>query len=691
MEVLLFEGSFRLEPKSRLSVLGVMCQMGGEIMGQIVGKTAGAGDLAMRREAELAALFRLTDRLYRARDAGDIYEASLAAITSTLGCKMASILLFDPAGVMRFVAQKGLSASYVAAVEGHSPWRPGQAQPDPIFVENIADTDEPAHIKETIKKENICGLAFLPLISQGGVIGKFMTYYEQPHKFLPAEIELAITIARQLGFAVERLQAEMARKKAVEDLRESEERFRLMSENAPVMIWMSDSKGACLHLNRMQREFWNVEEGDLANFDWRSSMHPEDMPDIVKCVSEALASKTSISLEGRYRNAQGVYRTLQTNAQPRLSPGGELLGMIGVNVDITERKEAEQIQHLLMNELNHRVKNTLAIVQSIANQTVLSAGSPGQFKASFNGRLQALGAAHTLLTQNSWQGAEFQALVSGQVLCLGADAKRISYSGPSVTLEAQVALHLALVLHELGTNACKYGALSVANGNLSIKWSVQDGEDRVLLLHWQEFGSPKVTAPHNQGFGSILIQQSLSSHGGEVSLDYTANGLSCAIRLPISKGTISRTGAYSTPLLVEGSSAAEPASRWQHIRGKRVLVVDDEPLIIMDVTEILTEAGCEIAGPAETVEKAMSVINSTEFDAAILDVNLQGQRIDDLALEFTRRNIPFAFLSGYGRDGLPPGFGKALLISKPFNSVQILDAVARLTEPSGIMLTRLRQ
>ena len=110
------------------------------------------GDLAMRREAELAALFRLTDHLYRARDAADIYEASLSAITSSLGCKRASILLFDAAGVMKFVAQKGLSANYVAALEGHSPWKPGQSQPDPIFVENIDDTDEPAHIKEHDKE-----------------------------------------------------------------------------------------------------------------------------------------------------------------------------------------------------------------------------------------------------------------------------------------------------------------------------------------------------------------------------------------------------------------------------------------------------------------------------------------------------------------------------------------------------------
>ena len=347
-------------------------------MNQVGLKVAGDSDLAMRREAELAALFKLTDRLYRARDTTDIYEASLAAITSTMGCKRASILLFDPQGVMKFVAQKGLSASYVAAVEGHSPWRPGQSQPDPIFVENIADTNESAHLKATIKKENICGLAFLPLISQGIVIGKFMTYYEQPHRFTPSESELAVTIARQLGFAVERLRAEAARKEAAEKLRESEERFRLMSENAPVMIWMSDPKGGCLHLNRMLREFWNVDEDALAEFDWRTTMHPEDMPEIVKRVSEALATKTGVSVEGRYRNAQGEYRTLQTSARPRLSPDGTLLGMIGVNVDITERKEAEQLRREMIDADRYRI-----LVEAITDYAVYLLDTKGNV-ASWN-------------------------------------------------------------------------------------------------------------------------------------------------------------------------------------------------------------------------------------------------------------------------------------------------------------------
>jgi PAS domain S-box-containing protein len=325
----------------------------------------GSSHLAMRREAELAALFRLTDRLYRAREATDVYDASLDAITSTMNCKRASILLFDANGVMKFVAQKGLSASYIAAVEGHSPWRPGQAQPDPIFVENIDDTNESNHIKEAIKNARIRGLAFLPLVSQGVVIGKFMTYYEKRHTFTPAEIELAATIAKQLGFAIERLRADAAGKKAAEELRESEERFRLMSEHAPVMIWMSDAKGGCLRLNRMLREFWNVEEDALADFDWRTTMHPDDMPEIVKRMSEAIANRTSVSVEGRYRNAQGAYRILHTDARPQLSLDGILLGMIGVNADITEQKEAEQLRREMNEADRYRI-----LVEAITDYAV---------------------------------------------------------------------------------------------------------------------------------------------------------------------------------------------------------------------------------------------------------------------------------------------------------------------------------
>jgi len=291
---------------------------------------------------ELNALYRLTDKLYRAQSLRDVYDAALDAIVSTLGCRRASILLFNEAGVMSFVAWRGLSEAYRQAVDGHSPWKPGEKEPQPIFVRDIADTGEADWIKDVIIGEGIRGLAFIPLICHGAVVGKFMTYYETAHDFAEHEINLAVTIARQVGFSLERSRAEAARRAAEEELRESEERFRLMSEHAPVMIWLSGVQGECLHLNQMLRSFWNVEEGAIDKFSWQDMMHPDDAPEIGRLMMEALAAHSSVTIKGRYLDWQGRYRVCQTDARPRFSAKGEFLGMIGVNVDITERDEAER-------------------------------------------------------------------------------------------------------------------------------------------------------------------------------------------------------------------------------------------------------------------------------------------------------------------------------------------------------------
>jgi PAS domain S-box-containing protein len=177
-------------------------------------------------------------------------------------------------------------------------------------------------------------------VAQGRAIGKFMTYYETPRSFAAHEIELAVTIARQVGFSIERARSERARLAAEHELRESEERFRLMSEHAPVMIWMSDENGKCLHLNKMQRDFWGVSEENLGEFDRSSTMHPEDAPETGRTIMEAMFKRTSVDLKGRFRDTLGRWRVLQTVARPRMS-NAEFLGMIGVNIDVTEREEAE--------------------------------------------------------------------------------------------------------------------------------------------------------------------------------------------------------------------------------------------------------------------------------------------------------------------------------------------------------------
>ena len=357
---------------------------------------------------------------------------------------------------------------------------------------------------------------------------------------------------------------------------------------------------------------------------------------------------------------------------------GLVIGIIKVGRDISERKQAEQLQQLLLNELNHRVKNTLATVQAIAQQTVRSAKSPSDFAAGFTSRLQALSKAHNLLTQSSWHGADLLPLIREQLM-----DERVSFAGPSVMLDPQVALHLSMVLHELATNAQKYGSLSVTRGGVSLNWSVQNAgnnEEPTLLLKWQERDGPAVAAPTKRGFGTNLIQQSIQSHGGEAIMNYGSEGVSCEIKLPYSQEKSSKIKTYETP--VHGLESG-PARAITSIEGKRILIVDDEPLLLMDLEETLANSGCVIVGPASSVAQAKVLISDAEFDAALLDVNLGGQRVDDLAAALTQRNIPFAFVTGYGREGLPQSFQHAPLIGKPFSQQQLFEVVRQLVGPKA--------
>lgn len=492
------------------------------------------GDAALpQRAEELAALLRLTDRLYRATRIDETFDAALDAITAALGCERASILLFDEAGVMRFVAWRGLSEGYRLAVDGHSPWKPGQRDPEPIFVEDIERTDEPGWIKETIRAEGITGLAFIPLVARGETIGKFMTYYPGPHDFASSERDLAVHIARQVGFSLERARADEARRQAESALRETEDRFRLMSENAPVMLWVSRPDGSCLHLNRMLREFWDVDEDAVEAFDWSGTVHPDDAARVAGVMGAAIARREPVSLEARFRNAAGEYRVLETHARPRLGADGAFLGMTGVNVDATERKQAEQTRELLLAELSHRVKNMLAVVQGIARQTFRSTASVAEARASFEGRLLALATAHDLLTRASWTSASVEEVARG-ALPMRAERTQIALSGPHVALDPKQTLGLAMALHELYTNAMKYGALTTEDGRITLAWSTAPAPAPRLKLEWRETAAPACAAPAREGFGTRLIRQIFTHDlAGEVILDFTPTGLTCTADVPL--------------------------------------------------------------------------------------------------------------------------------------------------------------
>src|SRR5690606_18093142 len=255
---------------------------------------------------------------------------------------------------------------------------------------------------------------------------------------------------------------------------------------------------------------------------------------------------------------------------------------------------------------------------------------------------------------------------------------RVEFSGPHVLLEPQPALHMALVLHELSANARKYGALSVPDGRLAVRWTIQtDGVPKVLL-RWEERGGPAVSEPTSKGFGTTLIKRSLAAHEGHALLKYDATGVVCEIELPLSaEAELQKNAARSPSIKPSVRSETSKADG----KALRVLVVEDEAAIALDLVSDLSELGCIIVGPAATLVQAHDLISSATFDIALLDANLNGDPVEGIASSLTDQGIPFAFLSGYGREELPQAFNKAPLVRKPFTFEEVTHVVNELTRP----------
>lgn len=236
------------------------------------------------------------------------------------------------------------------------------------------------------------------------------------------------------------------------------------------------------------------------------------------------------------RKPDGLLETVYLNFiyQPIRDDTGAVVGIFVQGHDITENVLAAQRQKLMIDELNHRVKNTLATVQSIAIQTARSNTDPASFAETFQSRIMALSHTHNLLTQSHWEGADLRAILEHETEAYGPT--RISLNGPPVSLEPAVVLSLGMIFHELATNAAKYGALHAPDGRILIDWGVADQRDRKLKLSWREIGGPEVTVPDRRGFGSRLIERNIRHDlAGEIDLVYAADGLIAELTVPLDR------------------------------------------------------------------------------------------------------------------------------------------------------------
>jgi two-component sensor histidine kinase len=232
-----------------------------------------------------------------------------------------------------------------------------------------------------------------------------------------------------------------------------------------------------------------------------------------------------------YRLPNGAELILSISARPVLDAENKVLGAVQISLDITERKRAETQRRLLTKELDHRVKNNLAIVQALVQQTLRNSESLEQAGAVLSGRLAALAQAQEMLTQAEWLESGLRKTIETTLLAQ-TTSDRVTLDGPDLALPPSQVMAMTLVVHELTTNALKYGALSNETGTVKVSWKVDEKDELQLIIRWVELSGPPVAKPTRRGFGSRLLERIIGSEGGEVERSFDPDGFACVLRLP---------------------------------------------------------------------------------------------------------------------------------------------------------------
>jgi PAS domain S-box-containing protein len=392
----------------------------------------------------------------------------------------------------------------------------------------------------------------------------------------------------------------------------------------------------------------------------RRLVHRGDRKLLFKAIKQVRRHAGSHQVEFRIRRPDGGIRWCLGTAASTGDSADNVFRVSGVTIDITDRKEAEERQSLLAREVDHRAKNALAVVHAIVCLT--RADNMKQYVAAVEGRIQALARVHSLLSESRWRGANITRLIQEELAPFRTrNFDRIKISGRNLSLESSNAQALALALHELATNAAKYGALSVPAGGVDVEWELEGGN---LVLSWTEHGGPPVEHSASGGFGIRVVRASVESQlGGTVVFDWRRDGLRCSIRIPHRVRIEFPEGA---PSVFAGAGAAAATAAEVGPR-RRILLVEDESLIAMAMGQSLRELGFEVVGPFGTVGEALAAVESEPIDGAILDVNLAGEMAYPIAHMLQSRKVPFVFMTGYGSETVAVPFPDVRIFQKPID------------------------
>ena len=639
-------------------------------------------------EERQAALLKLSDLLRPLADPVLIQDVAARFVGEQLNVSRAVYVEFmTEAGEEIVVVEREHRAPDAASFIGRHP--ADQFGPDVHDLRigrTIAVSDtEAEHSSESLKEIwrtlGVRARLGIPLLKEGRLVAGFGVHSVDPRPWRAIDITLVEETAERTWAAVERARAEAA-------LRESETRFQQFAKASAAGLWMRNADtGVMEFVSPAISAIYGVEPdallGDVAR--WAALIVPEDRDTALAHMEAARQGEVAAHEFRIQRPSDGAFRWIKATDFP-LRDNGHILRIGGIAEDVTEAKLAAEHSRVLLAELQHRVRNIMALLRSITNRTAEGADSVTEYRSLLMGRLMAFARVQALLTRAANVSVGIRAIVHDEVSVQAQHEGQYVIEGPDVVLSPKAAEVLTLAIHELVTNAVKYGALSTSLGKVTVRWSTATKRGRPWLsFDWTEEGAPQrpastSNAPHRRGFGSELIEARIPYElrgRGEVTIK--RGGAHCYLEFPLrDSASILETGA---PQRATVSGGAIDMTGEADLTGLRVLVVEDDYYLASDTARALRGAGADVMGPCATEADARAALADRRPDAVVVDINLGPGPSFKLAETLEDNGIPFVFTTGYDPEVIPAEFESIERLQKPLQLRQIIGAVARLSSP----------
>lgn len=533
----------------------------------------------------------------------------------------------------------------------------------PVVVHDVGTAHSEAEA-EQLRAIHIGAYVGVPLVKNGELVAGLTVQSSSPRRWTAVEVDIVAETAERTWAAVERAQLE-------DRLHHSEALLRAVLASTPDLVWAKNRRGQITLGNDATFALLGNGKADGVLGRGAKDLVPEaeQARTIEHNDARVLAGGQPLLVEERI-TVRREERVFQTVKAPLRDAGGAIVGIVGVSRDVTEQKRREEHTQLLMHEVNHRAKNMLALVQVIARQSVKSGRD--DFLASFTDRLRALAAKQDLLVQHHWKGAELGALIENQLMHLRElVGDRIILTGPKVNVSAKAAETLGMVIHELATNAAKYGALSNNEGRIEISWWIGEEDNRTFSITWKEERGPCVVAPAHRGFGHHLIDSiTAAALSGKVTLDYARTGF--AWRLSCPWAAISTSEGTAAKAVSVGPSPRRPNP------ANGILIVEDDAVLALDLAGALQQAGFATVGPAASTVEALDLLQQGSICCAILDFRLGEETSEPVAHRLRDAVIPFIMISSELGSQMPAVFNEAPCFSKPLHLPELLQELRKL-------------